>query len=111
MKPRALSHALHDPLFEFPAGHLPRFEPARQFITRDAGRAANHPGNFKGICNRDAATVKNGMGRCRFIMLTSGAPPRKGRFSDAIISMAATPANITIAPLLVSNHLQTLLSR
>lgn len=111
MESRALCHTLHDPLFEFPAGHLPSFEPARQLITRNTGRTAHHPGNFKRIGNGDTATVKNGVGSCRFIMLTSGAPPRKGRFPFAIIGVAATPAYIAFTPLLVSNHLQTLLSR
>lgn len=65
---------LPDLVAEFPAGHLAGLQGFRKLSTRNGWRTTNTERNFKSRRQRDPATVKNGVGRCRLVMFAAGTP-------------------------------------
>jgi hypothetical protein len=53
--------------------------------------------------------VKNSIGGRRFFMFAPGTPAGIGSFSSAVVCIAAFPANIPIAPLLLCEVTETIL--
>jgi hypothetical protein len=99
-------NALHHPLFEFPAGHLPGIELPGKFISGYLRILANLVSQPECLGQGKMASVENCMRSSGFFMLATGATPRERLFPLAVIIISALFANVTVTPLFFSNKLK-----
>lgn len=102
-------NALHHPLFEFPAGHLPGIELPGKLIGGDLRIMANLVSQPECLGQGEMASVEYCMRSSGFFMLAPCAPSRKRLFSLAVIIIAALFAYVATTPLFFSNKLKAAL--
>ncbi len=99
--------ALHHPLLQLPAGHLPGFKLPGQLVGGYGRIMADLVCQPECLRERKMTTVKDRVRRGGFVVLAARASTRERLLPFAVIRVPAFPANKTLAPLLRCDVFET----